>query len=449
MSLFQRILLRVSAPLFLTLSGSAIGGLAALFGEFDSPFELPLAGALAGALISSARDRIRGTRLIRWLQSDPSAGAPADGGFWGELGYRIEKALRQHERTAQAERDRLDYFLAAIDASPNGVMLLDERGRIRWCNRMAAEHFGLDPVRDRFQPIVNLVRQPEFVAYLQEGDFGQVIRVPARFGRTLSIQARDPGDGLLVLSQDISERVKTEMLRREFVANVSHELRTPLTVLSGYVETLATIDMSAEERARTVARMAEQAARMQALLGDSLTLAELEGSTRPAIDLWVPVARLFETCAREALALSGGGHRLECETPGAGFEIAGSDHELRSALTNLLSNAVRYTPAGGRIGLSWTTLAQGGGRIEVEDNGPGIAPEHLPRLTERFYRVDQGRSRESGGTGLGLAIVRQVMQRHGGEVRVESEVGRGSRFMLVFPASRVRGPGLAAESARP
>jgi len=195
--------------------------------------------------------------------------------------------------------------------------------------------------------------------------------------------------------------------------------------------------------------MAEQAARMQALLGDSLTLAELEGSTRPAIDLWVPLARLFENCAREALALSAGGHRLERDPLPTGLEIAGSDHELRSALSNLLSNAVRYTPAGGQIRLRWMALAQGGGRIEVEDNGPGIAPEHLPRLTERFYRVDQGRSRESGGTGLGLAIVKQVMQRHGGEIQVESEVGRGSKFMLVFPASRVRAPGLAAEGARP
>lgn len=448
MSLLQRILLRVSAPLFLTLSGTATGGLIALFGGFDSALELPLAGALAGSLISSARDRIRGTRLIRWLQSDPSAAAPTDGGFWGELGYRIEKALRQHERAAQSQRDRLDYFLAAIDASPAGVLLLDEKGRIRWCNRMAAEHFGLDPDRDRFQPIVNLVRQPEFVTYLQEGDFGQVLRIPARFGRTLSIQARDPGDGLLVLSQDISERVRAETLRREFVANVSHELRTPLTVLTGYVETLATIEMTAEQRARTVQRMAEQASRMQALLGDSLTLAELEGSSRPAIDVWVPISKLFEVCSQEALAISSGRHHFQLDPADDFTEIAGSEHELRSALGNLLSNAVRYTPAGGSIRLSWTPLAQGGGRIEVGDTGPGISPEHLPRLTERFYRVDQGRSRESGGTGLGLAIVKQVMQRHGGEIQVESEWGRGSRFMLVFPASRVREQALAAEGAR-
>lgn len=439
MSLLQRILLRVSAPVFLTLIGAALGALASVFTDLVSTLELSLTGALFGALISSGRDRLRGTRLIRWLQSDPDKAAPSDGGFWGELGYRIEKALRQHDRRAQQERDRLEYFLTAIDASPNGVLLLDRRQQIRWCNRMAAEHFGLDPVRDRFQPVVNLVRQPEFIVYLQEADYGRAIRIQVRYGRTLSIQARDLGDGLLVLSQDISERVQADALRREFVANVSHELRTPLTVMTGYIETLQHIEMSDEDRLRTMGRMAEQASRMQALLEDSLTLAELESGLRPALDAWVPLAHLIESCVADAQALSGGQHEIRIADAAEQVQLAGSQHELRSAIANLLSNAVRYTPAGGRIEVSGFRLEQGGCRLQVEDNGPGIAPEHLPRLTERFYRVDHGRSRESGGTGLGLAIVRQVMQRHGGEIQVESEPGQGSRFILIFPASRVRG----------
>jgi two-component system phosphate regulon sensor histidine kinase PhoR len=198
--------------------------------------------------------------------------------------------------------------------------------------------------------------------------------------------------------------------------------------------------MGEEDRQRAIARMADQAARMQALLGDSLTLAELEGSTRPALDTWVALEPLVETVLADARVLSGGRHEIRTVPLPNPLTVAGAVHELRSALSNLLSNAVRYTPAGGLIEVRWVSLAQGGGRLEVADNGPGIAPEHLPRLTERFYRVDQGRSRESGGTGLGLAIVRQVMQRHGGEVQVESEVGRGSRFILIFPPSRVRAP---------
>ena len=439
MSLLQRILLRASAPVFLTLIGAAAGAISSLFTDLDSRLELPLAGALVGALISSGRDRLRGSRLIRWLQSDPDKAAPSDGGFWGELGYRIEKALRQHDHRAQQERDRLEYFLTAIDASPNGVLLLDARQQIRWCNRMAAEHFGLDPVRDRRQPIVNLVRQPEFIVYLQEADYGRAIRIQVRYGRTLAIQVRDLGDGLLVLSQDISERVQADALRREFVANVSHELRTPLTVMTGYIETLQHIEMPSEDRARTMTRMAEQASRMQALLEDSLTLAELESGLRPSFDAWVPLASLIDSCVADARILSAGRHEIRIVGEADAVQLAGSQHELRSAIANLLSNAVRYTPAGGQIEVNCMRLEQGGCRVQVEDDGPGIAPEHLPRLTERFYRVDQGRSRESGGTGLGLAIVRQVMQRHGGEVQVESDVGHGSRFILFFPATRVRG----------
>lgn len=438
MSLLQRILLRISAPVFLTLIGAGIGAIAMLWTDIESGLELPLAGALVGALISSGRDRLRGTRLIRWLQSDSGAAAPSDGGFWGELGYRIEKALRQHDRRAQHERDRLQYFLTAIDASPNGVLLLDARQQIRWCNRMAAEHFGLDAVRDRFQPVVNLVRQPEFIVYLQEANYDRAIRIQVRYGRTLAIQARDLGDGLLVLSQDISERVQADALRREFVANVSHELRTPLTVMKGYIETLQYIEMAADERSRTIGRMAEQASRMQALLDDSLTLAELESGLRPSLDTWISLGALVTVCVSDARVLSGARHEIVVAEPDDDIELAGSQHELRSALANLLSNAVRYSPPGRRIEVSWYRLGQGGCRIVVSDNGPGIAAEHLPRLTERFYRVDQGRSRESGGTGLGLAIVRQVMQRHGGEIQVESEVGKGSRFILMIPSARVR-----------
>jgi two-component system phosphate regulon sensor histidine kinase PhoR len=241
----------------------------------------------------------------------------------------------------------------------------------------------------------------------------------------------------LVLSQDITERERADAMRRDFVANVSHEIRTPLTVLAGFVETMAGVPLTEAERERVLTLMAQQTDRMQALVADLLTLAQLEGSPRPASDRWLAVGALFKRVAADAGALSAGRHRIEV-SGGEGAEIAGSETELLSAIGNLLNNAVRYTPEGGRIELHWTERPDGGAEVEVKDTGPGIGREHLPRLTERFYRVDGSRSRETGGTGLGLAIVKHVAQRHGGAIDITSELGKGSCFRLVLPAARVR-----------
>ncbi len=401
--------------------------------------EFALGGALAGSLLSTTLDRRRGERLLAWLRGPLDTPAPRDGGFWGELAYRAERGLIQRDRRVQAERDKLAQFLSAIEASPNGVLLLDEHDQIEWCNKVAAEHFGLDPVRDRQQRVTNLVRAPAFVAYLQEGRYGQPVTYPnPRSQGTLSVLVKSYGHGLrLVLSQDITERERADAMRRDFVANVSHEIRTPLTVLAGFVETLASLPLSEPERARVLGLMQQQTERMQALVADLLTLAQLEGSPRPSAEGWLTAQGLLARAQAEAEALSGGRHALRFE-PAPGVEIAGASGELQSALGNLVGNAVRYTPAGGQIEVHWFDGPDGGGGFEVRDSGPGIAREHLPRLTERFYRVDTGRSRETGGTGLGLAIVKHVMQRHGGEIEIESEPGHGSRFRLRLPALRVR-----------
>ena len=409
-----------------------------------------LVGALLGGLLAFATivvfDSLRGWRLMRWLRGAHEGIAPRDSGFWGELAYRIERSLRALEREAEVERTHLAQFVSAMEASPNGVLLLDANDQIEWCNARAADHFGLDPERDRRQRVTNLIRSPAFVEYLQAGNFDEpvAVREPRGHG-SLQVLMRRYGDGAkLVISQDMTERERSEAMRRDFVANVSHEIRTPLTVLSGFLETMRNLPLTEVEQKRVITLMTQQAERMANLVGDLLTLAQLEGSPRPAADKWVRVASLFGQVEAESRALSAGRHTIAFA--GAGdAQVAGIESELQSAIGNLVSNAVRYTPDGGRIDVVWKRLDNGSGEIVVTDSGRGIAREHLSRLTERFYRVDGSRSRESGGTGLGLAIVKHVIQRHGGELDVASEVGKGSTFRLVLPAARVRvGTGAAA-----
>jgi two-component system, OmpR family, phosphate regulon sensor histidine kinase PhoR len=408
-------------------------------------------GAFFGVLAVGLRDASRAARFLTWLRGKHSVPAPRDAGFWGEVGYRVERALRQRERETDAERERLRQFLQAIEASPNGVMLLDADERIEWCNARAADHFGLDPQRDRRQKVTNLLRSPTFVAHLQGGAFDEAVEFAGPQGRiTLSVLVRPYGDGQkLVLSQDVTERDRMDTMRRDFVANVSHEIRTPLTVLAGFVETLASVPLSTVEQPRVLHLMRQQTTRIQTLVDDLLTLAQLEGSPRPGADRWVSADALIATAMADAELLSAGRHDLHLEKADE-VELAGAEGELASAVGNLLSNAVRYTPDGGRIDVRWFVREGDGCAVfEVADTGIGIAREHLPRLTERFYRVDGSRSRDTGGTGLGLAIVKHVVQRHGGELQVESEPGKGSRFRLVFPAARVRARSGAALAAHP
>jgi two-component system phosphate regulon sensor histidine kinase PhoR len=311
---------------------------------------------------------------------------------------------------------------------------------------MASQHFGLDAQRDKLQYVVNLVRDPVFTAYMASAQALPAVTLAGSHGTTsrpvrLSVQLHLYGQGRrLMLSRDVTLLEQAEAMRRDFVANVSHEIRTPLTVLAGFVETLQTHSLGEEERYRYLQMMAQQSRRMQTLVNDLLTLSRLEGSPPPGEEDGVDVHALITQCEQEARSLSAqmgaGGHRLEFQHNGQ-WRLTGSPSELQSALSNLVTNAVRYTPASGRIVVRWQVSANGQGEFSVQDSGPGIAPEHLPRLTERFYRVDRSRSRETGGTGLGLAIVKHVAQRHGAELRIHSQLGQGSRFAIVFPAMRV------------
>ncbi len=430
---------RIASLLLCQFAGGAVGWLFGLPGALT-------AGVVLGALAWLAMDLVRGQRVLRWLRADTSRGAPLLGGTWGTVASRVQRGLRGREQQTQDAVQRLDDFLSAIQASPNGVVLLDAQGRIEWCNQTAAGHFGLDAQRDLLQPIGNLLRDPAFGAYYAGGNYAreatlQGPRSTASWPVKLAVHLHPYGEGRkLLLSRDVTALEQAEAMRRDFVANVSHEIRTPLTVLTGFVETLQNLPLSEEERARYLALMAQQAQRMQTLVSDLLTLSRLEGSPLPGAGDWVPVPALAAACEQEGRALSGTlGKAQELRFgPVPQLEVAGSANELQSALSNLVTNAVRYTPADGAIDVQWRTQADGRLEFSVRDTGAGIAPEHVPRLTERFYRVDRSRSRETGGTGLGLAIVKHVVQRHGAELKIESTLGAGSSFSIVFPASRLR-----------
>jgi len=428
-------------------AGAALGGWQA--GPWGA-----LAGAGAAAWLWFTWDLWRGVRVLAWLRQGDLANAPSMPGMWGEAADRARRLLRQQQQQGAASDARLQAFLAALQASPNGVLLLDGEGRIEWCNQQAAQHFGLDAQRDLQQSVGHLLREPAFSAYLAAGDYTHDVLLAGRASTPthpvqLSVHLYPYGDGRrLMLSRDVTALQQADAMRRDFVANVSHEIRTPLTVLAGFVETLQTLPLDAPERARYLALMAQQAERMQHLVQDLLTLSRLEGSPAPGLDEWTPVQQLLQRCEREAKALSrlvlpagAAPHVLrfpdEAAQRAAGL-IAGRAPELHSALSNLIGNAVRYTPAGGVITVQWSPLADGSARWSVRDNGPGIAPEHLPRLTERFYRIDRSRSRDTGGTGLGLAIAKHALLRHGAPLEIESVPGQGSVFSAVFPAQRLR-----------
>ncbi len=445
----------ISRLLLLLLSqaaGAAAGGwLAGVWGA--------AAGACAGAGLWLAWDSWLGARLLHWLRQGAATGAPPPRlpGPWGEAADRARRLLRQARRRERASDARLAEILAALQASPNGVTLLDAQARIEWCNQMAQEHFGFDAVRDAQQSIGNLVREPAFAAYLAAGEPGQGVVLPGRAGTParpvrIDVRLHPYGDGRrLLLSRDITQLEQAEAMRRDFVANVSHEIRTPLTVLVGFVETLQTLPLEASEQARYLDLMARQGERMQRLVQDLLTLSRLEGSPLPGLHEWVDAGELLRHCRDEARALSATlapgaspgapAHEIvfpcDAHLQDAG-EIAGIAPELQSALANLVGNAVRYTPAGGRIEVRCERTPAGGARFVVADSGPGIAPEHLPRITERFYRIDRSRSRDTGGTGLGLAIVKHVAQRHGAQLHIDSTPGQGATFCIELPPARVR-----------
>jgi two-component system, OmpR family, phosphate regulon sensor histidine kinase PhoR len=393
--------------------------------------------AVAAALLAVVAYHVVNLRaLIRWLDGD-DPDPPRAYGMWDRLHAalfrrRRDAANRQRELEAALERWR-----QAARALPDGVVILDGE-RIDWCNDMAGVHLQIDMAKDAGRPITHIVRIPAFVGHLEAGDFSRSLQVvsPHAGERLLSLQVVEYGEGQrLVLSRDVTQLQQVERMRREFVANVSHELRTPLTVISGFVETLRD-EADPEAARRYLELMAGQSGRMERLVDDLLTLSSLESSPPPPMEEPVDMQVLVERLAAEARALSGGRHRIEVRIQAA-HGLLGSEKELASAFGNLVSNAIRYTPEGGEVTLRWHAVPEGAA-FDVIDTGIGIPLEHVPRLTERFYRVDRGRSRETGGTGLGLAIVKHALGRHGAVLHISSQPGKGSTFSARFSGPRVR-----------
>lgn len=427
--------------------GSLIG---ALFMHLAYPDISQWMGAFAGLLFGLVWCLWQGARFERWIKQPVPEKLKTLRGPWRELGERAYRQLRIRDQHSQTQEKRLQDFLSAIQASPNGVVLLDDEGKIEWMNQTACEHLGLQMPRDLQQHIVHLLRAPAFTRLFAQSDHDKDIQVDApgaAWGnsRNLSIHLHHYGQGKeLMLTRDVTALVLADAMRRDFVANVSHEIRTPLTVLSGFVETMQSLPLDKDETTRYLELMAIQSSRMQTLVADLLTLSQLEGSPAPGAQESVDLGPMMAQIEQDARALSAVQaqselpvHHLVFEVPAA-LQVLGSRHELFSAFSNLVSNAVRYTPAGGEIHVRMMRTSAGDMQFSVQDSGPGIAVEHLPRLSERFYRVDRSRSRETGGTGLGLAITKHVIQRHGGSLKIESELGKGSTFSLFLPASRVR-----------
>jgi two-component system phosphate regulon sensor histidine kinase PhoR len=386
--------------------------------------------------------------LRTWLRQPSLETLPRGRGVWEDLLAEVHRYLKRRD----AEEARLAYalerFRDASRALPDGIVILDSENRIEWANPTATQHFGIDARRDLGQPVINLIRQPDFLAFLRAGEFREPLRLRSPREATLEVRVIEFGEEQKLLSsRDVTAEERLDTMRRDFVANVSHELKTPVTVLSGFVETLAdeSFDVPPAQRRRFLALMAEQAGRMQRLIEDLLELSALESSGSAEDEQPIELRPFVERLAEEARALSTGRHRIEVSLD-ADARLLGSPRELHSALSNLVSNAVRYTPEGGTVRLAWRTDAEGAS-FSVTDTGIGIEARHIPRLTERFYRVDSGRSRDTGGTGLGLAIVKHALTRHQAVLRIASEPGRGSTFSAQFPRERVLPPGAARAAA--
>lgn len=390
--------------------------------------------------------------LGRWVERPTLDSVPDGFGAWAEVFARLYRDRRTSERNERRLVDNEERFRRTISALPEGIVLIDAALQIEWCNPVAERHLGITLRGDQGLRLTNLVRDPAFIAYMTSGNFDQPLAFSPLTTPSMSLSVLvveyEPARAI-VITRDVTQSERVDAMRRDFVANVSHELRTPLTVVNGFLETLLDAQATTDPmRRRHLRLMHEQAIRMSRVVEDLLTLSRLESRESPLAEEAFDAAGLLRELADEARALSADRHTVQVEMPADSppLHIVGSRDELRSALGNLVSNAIRYTPEGGRIALRWAADASGA-RFEVEDSGIGIAAEHLPRLTERFYRVDKSRSRETGGTGLGLAIVKHVLLRHDGRLDVRSQLGAGSVFSAWLPPSRVQRVELAQRVA--
>ncbi|MDB5991791.1 MAG: phoR [Herbaspirillum sp.] len=372
-------------------------------------------------------------RLSIWLDNPDQEKLPDGWGAWTDIFARLYRLRRDDEKNQTELTEWLARFRQAMHLLPDGVVIMDDVLFLEWCNPAAQTHLGLELARDKGMRVTNLIRNPAFIDYIILGRYEQPLTLSLHNRKLIVHIIPFENRRQIVVTHDATESERIDMMRRDFIANASHELRTPLTVINGFLEiALAQPNLDPQVRKSHLQLMTEQGKRMQGLIGDMLTLTRLESIDYPMRPERVHIRPLLEGILEEANALSNGRHAITLQVEGP--DMKGSVDELRSAFSNLVSNAVRYTPNGGKIALSWQENASGL-VFAVQDNGIGIATEDIARLTERFYRVDKGRSRETQGTGLGLAIVKHVLLRHSATLVIESKQAQGSKFMAVFPAA--------------
>lgn len=381
------------------------------------------------------------SRLVGWLQSPEEREVPESTGLWGEIFSNLYQQQQQHQKDKRQLGSMLSEFQASTAALPDAVVVVDRTGHIAWCNEAAVSTLGLHVPNDLGQRIVNLVRHPAFVRAFLRQEFEEDILMPSPLNPHISLSLRIVayGEGQkLVLARDVSHVEQMERARRDFVANASHELRTPLTVIRGYLEMMEEESGDAKPLLpwqSPLREMRQQASRMGRIIEDLLKLARIESQGAQGPQEVIDVPRMLQVILDEARALSRGRHEFRLDIQ-EGAMLLGHSVELQSVFSNLIFNAVQYTPEGGEIHVQWYVDGTGA-HYAVSDTGIGIEPKHIARLTERFYRVDTGRSRATGGTGLGLAIVKHALEHHDSQLEVASEPNIGSTFSCHFPMRRV------------
>jgi two-component system phosphate regulon sensor histidine kinase PhoR len=397
------------------------------------------AGVIVALVLHLARQTYYLAALRAWTDHPKRIELPEPAGTWGEVYERLLDLQRRNRKRKKRLAAMLAQFQASAEALPDGAVVTEARGEILWFNTAAGALLGLRTPQDMGQRVVNLLRHPAFTVCFEHGEFEREVEIPSPVNPAvmLSLRVVPYGDDQrLLMVRDVSELHRLDRIRRDFVANASHELRTPLTVLRGYIEMmLPESQRSLAEWRAPLTEMHTQATRMEALVRDLLKLARLEGEVAAGRQDVLDAPELLERALVEARTLSRGQHRIEAAVE-PGLLLYGRETEAESIFSNLIANAVQYTAAGGAIQVRWETAGDGA-RFSVTDSGIGIAPEDIPRLTERFYRVDEGRSRASGGTGLGLSIVKHALERHEGRLEIQSRPGAGSTFACTFPPHRV------------
>jgi two-component system phosphate regulon sensor histidine kinase PhoR len=378
-------------------------------------------------------------KLYQWLKKPVLASIPNGRGAWENILSALYQEYRRHARSQTQLSAALGRFRHAASALPDGVVLLNAQNEIEWCNKPAEVKLGLNLSKDENQPINYLVRHKHFLNYLQAKDYNEPLKLKSWLSEevTLELQLVDFGTKQkLLICRDVTQLEKIDMMRRDFIANVSHELRTPLTVVGGFLETLQDMKGAIPESTLTYFEMMQdQTTRMKYLIDDLLVLSQIESNIQAPEESIIEMASLINILKNDAQSLSQGKHTFSLSIAPQ-LNLVGALNEIQSALSNLISNAIRYSPDGGNIAIEWA-LKNKQAVFSVKDQGIGIETQHIERLTERFYRVDRGRSRLTGGTGLGLSIVKHILTRHQAKLDIQSEIGAGSTFSAIFPSARI------------